>query len=89
MTPAEFRAALDALGLRQIDFARLLSHLSGEQPNQVTVNRWATGRRAVPPTVIAILALWRMVPRTKQHKILEFIAAFETYHARKCALSPD
>ena len=89
MTPAEFRAALEAAGLRQVDFARLLAQLSGQPANAGTVNRWAKGRRAVPPSVIAILALWRMVPRAKQHKIMEFIAAFEAYHARRRRLSPD
>ena len=74
MTPAEFRAELDAAGLRQIDFARLLSHLSGEPPNQGTVNRWAKGRRAVPPTVVAILALWQMLPQAKQRPILDDIS---------------
>ncbi len=71
MTPAQFRATLARLGLRQVDFARLLSHLSGEPPNQVTVNRWATGRRAVPPTVVALLTLWRMIPQAKQRQILD------------------
>ncbi len=83
MTADEFRADLKSLGLRQVDFARLLSHLSGEQPNQTTVNRWVTGHRSVPPSVVSILALWKMVPRAKQRTILEFITNFEAYHARR------
>ena len=71
MTPAEFRAALEALGLRQVDFQRLLAHLSGQPADAGTINRWAKGRRAVPPTVIAILALWRILPEAKRNQILE------------------
>ena len=71
MTPDEFRAALDALGLRQVDFQHLLAHLSGQPADAGTINRWAKGRRAVPPTIIAILALWRMLPKAKRNQILE------------------
>ena len=71
MTAAEFRAALDALVLRQVDFVRLLGHLSGQQADAGTVNRWAKGRRAVPPTVIAVLALWQMLPKAKRNQILK------------------
>ncbi len=70
MTPTEFRAALDAADLRQVDFQRLLAHLSGQPARADTINRWAKGRRAVPPTVIAILALWHMLPKTQRRQIL-------------------
>ena len=70
MTPAEFRAALDNAGLRQVDFKRLLAHLSGQPADAGTINRWAKGRRAVPSTVVVILALWRMLPKAKQRRIL-------------------
>ena len=71
MTPAEFRAALEALGLRQVDFVRLLGHLSGQRADAGTINRWAKGRRAVPPLTVAFLALWRMLPEAKRRQILE------------------
>ncbi len=70
MTPAEFRAALDNAGLRQVDFKRLLAHLSGQPADAGTINRWATGRRAVPALAVAFLALWQMLPKTKQRRIL-------------------
>ena len=69
MTPTQCRAALDAAGLRQVDFKRLLAHLPGQPADAGTINRWATGRRAVPPNVVAILALWSMLPKAKQHQI--------------------
>ena len=71
MTAAEFRAALEDAGLRQVDFQRLLAHLSGQPADAGTINRWAKGRRAVPPTVIAILTLWTMLPKAKRRQILE------------------
>ncbi len=71
MTPVEFRAALDAADLRQVDFQRLLAHLSGQPADAGTINRWAKGRRAVPPTVVAILALWHMLLKAKRRQILE------------------
>ena len=71
MTAAEFRAALETAGLRQVDFQRLLAHLSGQRADAGTINRWANGRRAVPPTVVAILALWAMLPETKRRQALD------------------
>ncbi len=73
MTPTEFRATLGELDLRQVEFARLIAHLSGQPLDPGTVNRWAAGRRAVPSTVIAFLNIWTMVPTPKREQILEFI----------------
>ncbi len=77
MTPAEFRAALEALGLRQIDFARLLCTLAGQpaDPKSVTmragtVNRWAQGEREVPDPVAAFLAAWGLISQTKRRQVL-------------------
>jgi hypothetical protein len=67
----EFRTTLARLGLRQVDFARLVAHLSGEKPNSVTVNRWAVGTCSVPPTVAAILRLWEMLPTARRKQILK------------------
>ncbi len=71
MTPAEFRAALESAGLRQVDFQRLLAHLSGQPADAGTINRWAKGRRAVPPLAVAFLALWRRLPEAERRQILE------------------
>ena len=69
MTPTEFRAALVAADMRQVDFKRLLAHLSGQPADAGTINRWAKGRRGVPLTVVALLALWQMLPKAKRHQI--------------------
>ncbi len=71
MNAAEFRAELAALGLRQIDFVRLLGILSGQPADAGTVNRWAMGRRAVPPLAVAVLALWARLPDAERRQILE------------------
>ena len=71
----EFRATLDRLGLRQTDFVRLLTYLGDSKADAVTINRWATGRRAVPSTVAAILRLWEMLPKAKRAQILKEASA--------------
>lgn len=75
MTPAEFRAALESLDLRQVDFQRLLAHLSGQPADAGTINRWAKGRRTVPPLVIAFLALWQRLPEAERRQIIEDASA--------------
>ena len=69
MTAAQFNAALDAAGLRQADFVRLLGYLSGQPAKLVTINRWARGSRAIPLTVPALLTLWEELSKTKQRRI--------------------
>lgn len=51
MTPAEFTAALAALGYSQAAFGRLIDY----KPNQV--NSWARGRGKVPVVVAEYLRL--------------------------------
>lgn len=52
MTPAAFSAALDALNLSQVRFARLTGvHVT-------TVSRWATGELAVPLWAERLLDAW-------------------------------
>ena len=51
MTANQFRAALDRLGLSQLEAARLF------KSNDRTVRRWAIGERSVPPTVAIMLKL--------------------------------
>jgi transcriptional regulator with XRE-family HTH domain len=57
MSAADFRAELRELGLLQKDIARLL----GVKPPQV--NRWATGRAAVPRYAVLVLLLMRQAGR--------------------------
>ena len=51
MTPAEFRAALDRLGLSQVGAARLLGY-GGR-----TAQHWAAGTAEIPPAVAILLRL--------------------------------
>ena len=67
----EFRATLARLGLRQADFVRLLAYLRDDATDRVTVSRWATGRRPVPPGIVAILRLWAMLPRKTRQQLLK------------------
>lgn len=75
MTPTDFRAALEAAGLRQVDFQRLVAHLSGQPADAGTINRWARGRRAVPQLAEVVLALWAMLPEAKRAAILKEASA--------------
>lgn len=71
----EFRITLARLGMRQTDFVRLLAYLGDSKADAVTINRWATGRRAVPSTVAVILRLWEMLPKGKRAQILKEASA--------------
>lgn len=51
MTPTQFRAALDRLGLSQAGFARAL----GE--HERTIRRWSAGDTRVPNAVAILLRL--------------------------------
>lgn len=57
MTPTDFLATLQRLGLSQAEAARLL----GVTPGAVT--RWAQGARAVPGPVVRLLGLCEAMPR--------------------------
>ncbi len=71
MDHERFRATLENLGLRQTDFARLLRYLSGQPVDIGSVNRWATGRRSVPPAVTATLKLLAMLPQATLEKLIK------------------
>lgn len=51
MTPKQFQAAIDRLGLSQVGAARLF----GADPR--TARRWALGERSVPEPVAVLLRL--------------------------------
>lgn len=57
MTADQFRARLAELGLSQPRFARAVSDAGGDLLPLATVRGWAQGRRAIPPTVPALLEL--------------------------------
>lgn len=71
VTDGEFRNALMELGLSQAQFVRILRKLSDENVAVQTVNRWAKGRRAVPPLAAAVLRLLRMLPTSELQKLKE------------------
>lgn len=52
MTPAEFREALDMLGLSQREAGRLLGVA------KTSIHRWLTGRRPIPGPVAAAVRCW-------------------------------
>ena len=56
MTPTDFAAALDYLGLRQAAFARIAG------VHTTTVSRWATGASSVPVWAALLLDAWKRCP---------------------------
>ncbi len=56
MDHQQYRAALAALGLSQVDAARLLG------VNARTSRHWALGERGVPPPVAILLRVWQLRP---------------------------
>ena len=65
MDADEFRSALDRLGLTQVEAAALM------RVDKQTVNRWATGYRAVPPPAAVLLLLVEKVGLKKATKLLK------------------
>ena len=53
MTPAELKAARQALGLSAEGFAQAVRVESGR-----TVRRWESGERDIPGPVLALLDIW-------------------------------
>jgi len=53
MTAAEFRTALDTLGLNQTEAAKKM-HV-----HRVKVSRWANGMHRIPNEVEALLKCWK------------------------------
>jgi DNA-binding transcriptional regulator YiaG len=61
MTAEEFRAAIDEIGLSQVQAARMLN------ANERTARRWASGEIDIPTPVAIVLRLmlrYRISPRT-------------------------
>ena len=53
------------LGVTQVEAASLLGGVDKQ-----TINRWATGARAVPPTVVALLQLIEAIGVKRARKII-------------------
>lgn len=71
MTDTEFLATLERLGWKQADAKAVLEHLSGEVIGNNTINRYATGKRAIPPTLAALLqVLEHEVSEKRREKLL-------------------
>ena len=66
-----FRAELKAAGITQADFRRLIERLAGEEIGNRTVNRWATGDRAVPALAWAALRLYSMLPKKLRARLTD------------------
>ena len=61
----------DGLGLSQASFTRLLRHLSGQAVDVGSINRWAVGRRSVPPATTALLKILAMLPKVKLQRLVK------------------
>ncbi|KAF5033257.1 hypothetical protein DSECCO2_608620 [anaerobic digester metagenome] len=53
----DIKARLRELGLKQIDFIRMVDHLVGSAPSPVTVTRWAKGMIPTPALAAACVEL--------------------------------
>lgn len=65
MTPREFKTTLKGLGLKQVDFIRVVAHLDRGTPSPlspVTVYRWTSGKTQIPALAAACLELLRRLP---------------------------
>jgi hypothetical protein len=71
MTAEEFRARLDALGLSQPAFARVVSDAGGEDLPLGTVRNWAQGRREIPVTVPALMGLFETLASLARPEALD------------------
>jgi DNA-binding transcriptional regulator YiaG len=60
MSPADFKAALEALSWRQADFAR---HVGCDDK---TASRWSVGKSAIPRWVAVHLELLRQIQELQQ-----------------------
>lgn len=65
-----FAEHLAALGWTQAEFARVLAYLSGAPLDRNTVSRWALGKMAPKPAVIALCALLMRLPAQSRTKLL-------------------
>jgi transcriptional regulator with XRE-family HTH domain len=65
-----FAKRLKALGLKQIEFAKILSELSGKEILTAQVNQWAKGKRNPSAGLLAFIALLEREP-----KVLERLRA--------------
>lgn len=62
MTGPQLKQRLRALGLKQIDFLRLVEALAGSAPSPVTMTRWMTGQCQPTPLLVACIALLERMP---------------------------
>ena len=69
MDGATFKSELRALGLKQVDFARLLGHLTGTAPPAATTI-WRWTKDGPPESAGAALRLFAMLPETKRARLL-------------------
>ena len=70
-TGPEFLKDLDAAGLTQAGFARLIERLAGHSLGNVTVNRWVKERRQVNPLAVVVLKLFVMLPAGARARLVK------------------
>lgn len=67
-TGPEFLKDLEAAGLTQAAFVRLVERLTGHRLGSMTVSRWVNGSRTVNPLAVAALKLYaRLPPGVRRH----------------------
>ena len=73
MTHDEFRAALKKAGLKQVEFANLISILAGEEQKPNVVTRWATGRRPVSRPAAALITLINLLDEDTMNRAWDYM----------------
>jgi len=58
----DFKTELKACGLKQIDFIRIVKHLSGRDLSATTTYRWGKDASSASPVAIAFLMLLQRMP---------------------------
>lgn len=67
----DIKHRLRALGLKQIDFIRVVEHLVGAAPSPVTVTRWAKGLIPTPPLASACVELLARLPAEARSELIQ------------------
>ena len=71
MTGPEFSALLAECGVTRRQVGQLVRRLAGVPgPDPHAIGRYCTGKRAVPPVLVALLRLYRRCPRPLRETLL-------------------
>ncbi len=65
------KTRLRELGLKQIDFIRIVNHLAGSAPSPVTVTRWTKGLISTPSLALACVELLARLPAEVRLELMQ------------------